>query len=167
MTGLRNAEETVEGWGLGDTTARAQIGWTSGTWSNTFYLTSWFPTGRYERGFEPNTGKNHYGVNLGWGVTYTEPNTKLEFDSAIGVTFNATNPATDYKNGDDFIWDWAIGKKFARRPSNFDRLSPKISVKAPPAVNEKARAPRVLTKQKRPGQAGPEAFVHSSALKAL
>jgi hypothetical protein len=23
-----------------------------------------------------------------WGVTYTEPNTKLEFDSAIGVFFN-------------------------------------------------------------------------------
>ena len=42
-----------------------------------------------------------------------EPHTKLEFDSAIGVTFNAKNPATDYKNGDEFIWDWAVGKKFA------------------------------------------------------
>src|SRR4249919_3760277 len=41
------------------------------------------------------------------------PNTKLEFDSAIGVTFSAPNPATDYKNGDDFIWEWAVGKKFA------------------------------------------------------
>lgn len=50
---------------------------------------------------------------MGWGVTYTEPHTKLEFDSAIGVTFNAKNPATDYKDGDDFIWDWAVGKKFA------------------------------------------------------
>ena len=52
-------------------------------------------------------------MNLGWGVTYTEPNTKLEFDSAIGVTFSAPNPATDYKNGEAFIWDWAVGKKFA------------------------------------------------------
>jgi hypothetical protein len=113
VTGLINAEKTVEGWGLGDTIPRAQIGWTSGAWSNTFYLTGWLPTGNYERGFEPNTGKNRYGVNLGWGVTYTEPNTKLEFDSAIGVTFSAPNPATDYKNGDDFIWEWAVGKKFA------------------------------------------------------
>ena len=53
-----------------------------------------------------------------WGVrnvrlTYMEPHTKLEFDSAIGVTFNAKNPATDYKHGDDFIWDRAVGKKFA------------------------------------------------------
>ncbi len=113
VSGLINAEETVQGWGFGDTTARAQLGWTSGAWSNTLYLTNWFPTGRYQRGFNPNTGKNHYGVNLGWGVTYTEPHTKLEFDSAIGVTFNAKNPATDYKDGDDFIWDWAVGKKFA------------------------------------------------------
>ena len=36
-------------------------------------------------------------------LTYMEPHTKLELDSAIGVTFNAKNPATDYKNGDDFI----------------------------------------------------------------
>ena len=34
---------------------------------------------------------------------------------------------------------------------------------APPNVN----APSVLTHQKGPAQAGPEAFVHSSALKAL
>ena len=113
VTGLINFEDTVQGWGFGDTTARAQLGWNSGTWSNTLYLTTWFPTGRYQRGFNPNTGKNHYGVNLGWGVTYTEPRTKIEFDSAIGITFNAVNPATDYKDGDDFIWDWAVGKRFA------------------------------------------------------
>ena len=113
VSGLITSDETIQGSGFGDTAARAQLGWNSGTWSNTLYLTTWFPTGRYQRGFQPNTGKNHYGVNLGWGVTYTEPHTKLEFNSAIGVTFNATNPATDYKSGDDFIWDWAVGKKFA------------------------------------------------------
>ena len=36
----------------------------------------------------------------------------LEFDSAVSVTFNAENPATDYTTGDEFDWDWAIGKKF-------------------------------------------------------
>ena len=113
VRGLINAEETVQGWGFGDTIARAQLGWTSGDWANTLYLTTWFPTGRYQRGFNPNTGKNIYGVNLGWGVTYTEPRTQLEFNSAVAVTFSAKNPATDYKKGDDFIWDWAVGQKFA------------------------------------------------------
>jgi hypothetical protein len=113
VRGLINLEETVEGSGFGDTIGRAQLGWTSGDWSNTLYLTTWFPTGRYQRGFNPNTGKNIYGVNVGWGVTYTEPRTQLEFNSAVAVTFSAKNPATDYKNGDDFIWDWAVGQKFA------------------------------------------------------
>lgn len=113
VTGLINEEKTAEGWGLGDTIPRAQLGWTSGAWSNTLYLTGWLPTGRYQRGFEPNTGKNRYGVNLGWGVTYTDPGTQLEFDSAIGLTFSTRNPATDYKNGDAFSWEWAAGKNFA------------------------------------------------------
>jgi hypothetical protein len=77
VTGLINAEKTVEGWGWGDLTPRAQIGWTSGPWSNTLYLTSWFSTGRYERGFEPNTGKNIYGVNLGWGSPTPSPTLSL------------------------------------------------------------------------------------------
>jgi hypothetical protein len=53
VTGLINAEKTVEGWGLGDTIPRAQIGWTSGAWSNTFYLTGWLPTGRYDARLSP------------------------------------------------------------------------------------------------------------------
>ena len=110
VTGLIDEEKTVDGWGLGDTIPRAQIGWTTGSWSNTLYLTGWLPTGRYQRGFEPNTGKNRYGLNLGWGFTYIEPKTQLEFDSAIGVTYSTRNPATDYKNGDAFTWEWAVGK---------------------------------------------------------
>ena len=26
------------------------------------------------------------------------------------MTFSVRNPATHYKNGDAFIWDWAVGK---------------------------------------------------------
>lgn len=112
VRGLIDLDETVQGSGFGDTVARAQLGWDSGNWSNSLFLTGWFPTGRYERGFKPNTGKNIYGINLGWGVTYTAPRANLEFDSAIGITFSARNPATDYKNGDDFAWEWAMGKRF-------------------------------------------------------
>ena len=73
VTGLIAEDKTVAGWGLGDTIPRAQLGWTAGGWSNTLYVTGWLPTGRYQRGFEPNTGKNRYGLNLGWGVTYLDP----------------------------------------------------------------------------------------------
>ena len=59
------------------------------------------------------TGRGRVGGVRNVRLTYMEPHAKLEFDSAIGVTFNAKNLATDYKNGDELIWDWAVGKKFA------------------------------------------------------
>ena len=79
VTGIIDAEKTVEGWGLGDTIPRAQIGWTSGAWSNAFYLTGWLPTGRYQRGFEPNTGKNRYGANFS-GNHCLRPNPETSFN---------------------------------------------------------------------------------------
>jgi hypothetical protein len=78
--GSTNTAASVGGWGFGDTVLRAQLGWTREIWSNTFYLTEWVPTGRYETGFEPNTGKNHYGTNVAWGTTYIDEATKLEID---------------------------------------------------------------------------------------
>jgi hypothetical protein len=114
VVGATNAAASVEGWGFGDTIVRGQIGWTRDIWSNTFYLTEWIPTGRYDTGFAPNSGKNHYGTNLAWGTTYIDQATRLEFDSALSVTFNAPNPATDYQNGDELHWDWALGMLFGK-----------------------------------------------------
>lgn len=76
----------VQGWGFGDTILRGQIGWTRETWSNTFNLTEWIPTGRYNTRFVPNDGKNHYGTNFAWETTYFDQTTKIEFDSALSVT---------------------------------------------------------------------------------
>jgi len=45
-------------------------------------------------------------------LTYMEPHTKLELDSAIGVTFNAKNPARLQKRRRLHL-GWAVGKKFA------------------------------------------------------
>ena len=113
VTGSKNVAASVDGWGFGDTILRAQIGWTHKIWSNTFYVTEWIPTGRYDTGFSPNAGKNHYGTNLAWGTTYINQPTKIEFDSVLSLTFNAMNPATNYKNGNELHWDWALGMLFS------------------------------------------------------
>jgi hypothetical protein len=76
-------------------------------------VTEWIPTGRYDTGFSPNAGKNHYGTNLAWGTTYINQPTKIEFDSVLSLTFNAMNPATNYKNGNELHWDWALGMLFS------------------------------------------------------
>jgi hypothetical protein len=37
--------------------------------------------------------------------------TKLQFNGAAGFTFNFENTATDYQTGDEFHFEWAIGRE--------------------------------------------------------
>jgi hypothetical protein len=104
---------SVSGWGFGDMSARAQLGWTIGQFSDTLALTGYAPTGKYETGFEPITGLNRPAVDATWAFTWLEKNTNLDFSGAVGVTFNAPNIQTNYKTGDEAHFEWAIGEKFS------------------------------------------------------
>jgi len=112
FVGPFSASRSVSGWGMGDMSMKTQLGWTSGSFSHTVYVMGWLPTGRYQTGFNPNIGLNRPAVDVGWGFTWLETNTQLEFSSNFGMTFNAINTATDYKTGNEFHAEWAIGKKF-------------------------------------------------------
>ena len=70
------------------------------------------------------TGRGRVGGVRNVRLTYMEPHTKLEFDSAIGVTFNAKNPATDYKHGDEFIWDWPSVRSLPMDSKSESRATP-------------------------------------------
>ena len=41
----------------------------------------------------------------------TEKASKLQFNGAVGVTFNFENTATDYLSGTDFHAEWAVGRE--------------------------------------------------------
>jgi hypothetical protein len=110
--GSLSGAKGVQGWGFGDVMARGQLGWTSGAFSHTIYLSGWLPTGRYEPTFAPNIGLNRPAVDVTWGFTYIEPTTKIELSAAAGVTFNARNNATDYRTGTESHFEWAVGKHF-------------------------------------------------------
>lgn len=104
---------SVEGWGTGDATLKAQIGWTHGDFSHTLSAQMWVPTGRYDTGFAPNSGKNHVGFNLSWGFTQKWAEPGIELSSAVGITTELENPATKYKNGTAISLDAALGKYFS------------------------------------------------------
>jgi hypothetical protein len=106
------ARGTVDGWSLGDIAFKAQIGWTHGEFSHTAYASAWVPSGRYETGFFPSTGKNHAGFDFGWGFTQIWKEPGIELSGAIGITTELSNSATNYKNGDVLHVEGALGKKF-------------------------------------------------------
>lgn len=106
--------QQTDGWGLGDITTRAQLGWARGDFSHLAWVQAVAPTGRYEVGFEPNIGLNRPGIDVGWAFTWMEKTSKLQFNGALGVTFNFNNDDTDYKSGNDFHFEWAIGREICK-----------------------------------------------------
>jgi hypothetical protein len=112
VAGNTVAAKTVDGWGIGDISFKAQLGWTHGEFSHTVYASMWTPTGRYETGFFPATGKNHYGFDVGWGFTQVWKEAGIELSGVIGITTELANPATKYRNGAVLHLEGALGKKF-------------------------------------------------------
>lgn len=109
-----SATREVEGGGLGDITLRTQLGWGDAEFSHLVYLQGALPTGRYDEGFNPNIGLNRPSVDVGWAFTWTETTTKLQFNGALGFTFSAENDATDYDTGNEFHFEWAVGREIAQ-----------------------------------------------------
>lgn len=115
VIGPLDVSRSVSGWGFGDTSLKAQLGWTHGSFNHMVYVMGVLPTGKYQPGFYPDIGLNRPAVDVGWGFTWLDTKLNLEFSAVLGVTFNAVNTATDYKTGDEFHAEWAIGKKLSQQ----------------------------------------------------
>ena len=99
------------GGGLGDIVPKVQLGWTHGDFSHTLYILTVIPTGRYETGFNPIIGLHRPGIDTGWAFTWTDKTHKLQFNGAVGVMFNFENTDADYKTGNEFHFEWAVGRE--------------------------------------------------------
>ncbi len=109
--GPLSGQRSTEGAGLGDIVPKVQLGWTHGDFSHTAYIQTVTPTGRYETGFNPIIGLHRPGIDTGWAFTWTDKTHKLQFNGAVGVMFNFENTDTDYKTGNEFHFEWAIGRE--------------------------------------------------------
>jgi hypothetical protein len=99
----------VDAWGLGDIVSKAQLGWQHGTFAHTAYIQAVAPTGRWESGFAPIIGLHRPGIDVGWAFTWVEPQTKIQANGVLGFTFNFENTETNYKTGNEFHFEWALG----------------------------------------------------------
>lgn len=104
---------STSGWGVGDISLKIQNGWSHGSFAHTVSLTTWLPTGTYATGFQPNAGKNHVGFDASWAFTKVWKESGIELSSAIGYTIELENPSTNYRNGDTFHLEAALGYQFA------------------------------------------------------
>jgi hypothetical protein len=95
--------------GLGDMTVGAGVGYHhSPNLHSVVALDAYLPTGSYTKGDMANIGKNHTAIEPVYALSYIDPN-GINADIKLGVIFNQRNSATDYKDGNEFHFDYGLG----------------------------------------------------------
>jgi hypothetical protein len=99
---------------IGDPLATAFIGWNAGHfhWKLTGLLN--VPIGSYNKTNLVNMGFNHWAGDVTGSFTWLDPAIGLELSLAPGITFNAENPATNYRTGTEFHIEAAVMQHFSK-----------------------------------------------------
>ncbi|RJG01032.1 SphA family protein [Noviherbaspirillum sedimenti] len=99
--------------GLGDITTGFSIGWHHTPKLHSLAGVDVFvPTGRYKKDDLANIGRNYWAAEPLYVVSYIDPN-GFNADIKLGYIFNRTNTDTDYRSGQEFHFDYALGWGFA------------------------------------------------------
>ncbi|MDF3933898.1 SphA family protein [Pseudomonas citronellolis] len=69
------------------------------------------PTGRYDKNDLANPGRNYWVFEPVYAMSYVDPNGP-NLDAKVMYDFNRKNPDTDYRSGQEFHVDYALGWGF-------------------------------------------------------
>lgn len=101
VQGLPQAAASQTVWGLADVAPSATLGWQHGAGAWAVYVTGNIPVGSYDSTRLSNVGLGRAALDAGGLFTHQEPNGGPSASTAVGVTYNFTNPDTDYRSGID------------------------------------------------------------------
>jgi hypothetical protein len=101
--------------GFGDLYPRASLKWNLGVHNFMTYITGDIPVGAYSSMRLANLGLGHGAIDGGAGYTYFNPATGHEFSAVTGLTYNFTNPVTNYQSGVDWHLDWGASQFVSRQ----------------------------------------------------
>lgn len=95
---------------VGDPVFSAMLGWHAGKfhWNATVLVNA--PAGDYRDGQLANLAFHRWASDVSGALTWFDPETGIDLSGVAGVTFNGTNPATDYRTGTEFHLEWAASK---------------------------------------------------------
>jgi hypothetical protein len=101
---------------FGDPAPQLSLKWNQGVNNFMVYSRGGIPVGDYDPDRIVNLGDGHASWDNGFGYTYFNAATGLEFTAVSGLTYNFKNPQTDYQNGLDWHTDleasWFVSKQF-------------------------------------------------------
>jgi hypothetical protein len=100
---------------VGDPIVSGFLGWESGNFHWQTGVLVNVPIGDYQRGEISNIAFHHWGADVFGAATWLDPSTGLDLSGTVGMTFNAENPATNYKTGNEFHFEWAADQHFNKQ----------------------------------------------------
>ncbi|TNM64775.1 SphA family protein [Aliirhizobium smilacinae] len=105
-----NVTDTV--FTIGDPLVGGVLGWEAGNFHWQLGTIINVPIGDYQKGEISNIAFHHWGADVYAGATWLDPTVGLDLSGVVGMTFNAENPATDYRTGNEFHFEWAAVQHF-------------------------------------------------------
>lgn len=112
LGGIASGSITDNVFTLGDPVVGGLLGWETGNFHWQTSLLVNVPIGDYQEGEISNIAFHHWGADLSAGVTWLDPTIGLDLSAVVGMTFNAENPSTDYRTGNEFHFEWAAVQHF-------------------------------------------------------
>ena len=100
--GLQRLHQVVDQGAVG---VFVSLKWNEGANNFMVYSRGGIPIGDYDPDRIVNLGDGHASWDDGFGYTYFNATTGFEFSAVSGLTYNFTNPHTDYRNGIDWHVD--------------------------------------------------------------
>lgn len=110
--GSRNVSDTSTN--IGDSVAAAALYWNSGNFHFKLGETVYVPTGDYSTGNLANVGRNYWGFDTSFALTWLNMKTGTEISVVPGILFNTENTATDYHSGNEFHVDFMVNQFLAK-----------------------------------------------------
>lgn len=108
-----NIFSSVEG--FGDLYPMFALRWNAGVHNYMAYITGDIPVGAYSPTRLANIGIGHGAIDAGGGYTYFNPQAGHEFSAVLGMTYNFTNPDTQYQSGVDLHLDFAASQFLSKQ----------------------------------------------------
>ncbi len=97
---------------LGDSTLLGSLYWKKGDIHYKVTESVFVPTGGYTMHNLSNVGRNYWGFDTTFTMTYLDMKSGVEVSLAPGIMFNTKNEATDYQSGTEFHVEFAINKHY-------------------------------------------------------
>ena len=93
------------------------VAYTRGAWHWWYGIDAYTPGASYNKNDILNVGEHHFATAPEGAFSWLPQRGKTEVSSKFQYIMNFTNPATQYRSGREFVWEYAVMHTFARKLS--------------------------------------------------